>query len=743
MLSPLDGQALALQKKWFKRTLHMMRAILFILIGAIVLTLCQSTFSLAADNSPQNGLASIKAGADAPTEKDIEQPMAASRAQLQKAIATHEARKPVKLIAREMLLQKPQINDVQLSPDGRFVTYVQSRAQQNDLMLQDIDNKEATVVLADVKRLQMSWAGDSKTLWMSDELGLVLFDISRKTAKRIWKWDKKRQQKLFGVDPRATDVIVIQEKIAEQNAWQYRYLAVDRQGNSTLLMHADKPVRDLLLTENGQLAFTAAYEDTNYDTVIRHHRFSNSDTSVSKPGEIMRCKGVERCRLIGFNKANKTLFTLSFNGENHMRLRQWQASSNSWQTLHQDPSGIADVSEILWDNDKEDWFAIAYHPDHRHWYGNHDVAHQQLTELQSQLAHANFSLMISNDRKRWLVRATQANEPLERYYVYSPHSKTRRAVLEQQIPSQYLPSENLATAQPFSYRARDGMLIHAYVYLPSGKDLKKVPLIASLHGGPYNRDRDNYSPVTQLLVNRGYAVVTPNFRASTSYGQHYQMAAGGDFGNGKVLQDIIDGMDDLLTQGIGNVNQQAVIGHSFGGYASLLAVSHHPTRFRFAVASAAPIDFYWSMNWIAKNGGSALPEDGPPPALFFQQHGMPFYDRVWRENMKLESPLAQVRQLKTPIYLWAGALDDRVPLKEVTHYAAEAKRYGKSISLMIDPQSGHNPNTELNLEALIYLIEAAANIHFGGGVTPASSSLRSLMQKNLPVDDSKLREDLK
>lgn len=737
MLSPLDGQAQALQKKWFKRTLHIMRAILFILIGAIVLAFCQSTFLLAADNDP-HGPANRSIGAAAPTEKEMDQRIASSRAQLQKAIATHEASKPAKSIARDMLLQKPQISDVQLSPDGGFITYVQHRAQQNDVMLHSIDNKEATFVLADVKRLQMSWAGDSKTLWMSDEQGLALFDISRKTAKRIWKWDKKRQQKLFGVDPRAADVIVIQEKIAEQNAWQYRYLAVDRQGNSTLLMHADKPVRDLLLTENGQLAFTAAYEDTSYDAVIRHHRFSNSDTSVSKPGEIMRCKGVERCRLIGFNKANQTLLTLSFIGENHSRLQQWHASRNRWQTLHQDPSGIADVSEILWDNEKEDWFAIAYHPDRRHWYGRHNVAHQQLTELQSQLAKANLSLMISNDRQRWLVRATQANEPLERYYVYSPYSKTLHSAFEHHIPSQHIPSENLATAQPFSYRARDGMLIHAYVYLPSGKDLKKVPLIASLHGGPYNRDRDNYLPVTQLLVNRGYAVITPNFRASTGYGRAYLLAAGGDFGNGKVLQDIMDGMDDLLAQGIGDVNQQAVIGHSFGGYASLLAVSHHPTRFRFAVASAAPIDFYWGMNWIAKNGGSALPEDGPPPDLFFQQHGMPFYDQTWQENMRLESPLAQVRQLKTPIYLWAGALDDRVPLKEVTHYAAEAKRYGKSVSLMIDPQSGHNPNTELNFEAMIYLIEAAADKHFHGGLTPASPALATHIKNRWLIDENAL-----
>ena len=669
----------------------------------------------------------------------INQRLKQSRDALQIARREHSSKTAASFIARETLLQRPTVSNVQLSPDGRYLSFQHRLAQQTNLALQQTSDNQTQTVLADIKKLQTRWSGDSQTLWVADELGLIAIAMNKKTAKRLWKWDSKRHQKFIGVDTRVPAYAIIREKVADKQTWMYRYLRIDTQGKSSLLIEADKPVRDLLLTEDGALAFTATYEETSYDTVIRHHLGKETAIAGAKPKEVGRCLGVQRCRLMGYNEKTNDLFILSSFGESHLRLQHWQATNNSWQTLHRDPAGIADTSDILWDTDAQDWIAIAYHPDRRRWYGNGESTQRQLTALQAQLPDANLNLTLSKDRQQWLVQASQANWVLDRYFIYSPQSNALQEILKQENATQnVVPAEQLAKAHAFSFRARDGMMIHAYLYLPSGRPLAEVPLIASLHGGPYNRDRDDFQPITQLLVNRGYAVVTPNFRASTGYGQRYLLAAGGDFGNGKVLHDIVDALDYLIQLGIGDKDQQAVIGHSFGGYANLLAVSHHPKRFRFAVASAAPIDFYWGMNWIAKNGGSALPEDGPPPELFFQQHGIPISDRTWQKTMQRESPLALVQQLNSPIYLWAGAKDDRVPLKEVTHYAAEAKRYQKPVTLMVDPESDHGPSGEQNFEAIVYLIEAAAHKHFQGGLTPASSALATHIKNRWLVDENAL-----
>ncbi len=288
---------------------------------------------------------------------------------------------------------------------------------------------------------------------------------------------------------------------------------------------------------------------------------------------------------------------------------------------------------------------------------------------------------------------------------------------------------------PVSYRARDGMLLHGYVLLPPGIAPAKAPLVAWLHGGPIAREFDEYNGAMQLLANRGYAVFVPNFRASAGYGLNYILSAKGDVGNGRVLADIIDGMDFLLAEGVGDRRKQAVMGMSFGGYASLLAISHHPSRFRFAFAGAPPTEYGWIKQWQADND-EAIRGEGPPVSLQFTQLGFRYKDPAWREKMRRESPLALVSALRAPAYIWAGARDDRVPLKSVVHYVGAARRLGKPLTLLIDPDAGHTPGTQLGTEASLYMIELAAHRHFGGGLSPVSPELATFLRRNVRMDNA-------
>jgi len=102
--------------------------------------------------------------------------------------------------------------------------------------------------------------------------------------------------------------------------------------------------------------------------------------------------------------------------------------------------------------------------------------------------------------------------------------------------------------------------------------------------------------------------------------------------------------------------------------------------------------------------------------------------------MHRESPLAALRALQAPAYIWAGARDDRVPLKSIVHYVGEARRLGKPLSLLIDPDAGHGPESILGAEACLYLIEIAAHRHFGGGLSPVSPELRAFLRRNVRID---------
>jgi len=628
-------------------------------------------------------------------------------------------------IPRDAFLERARIVDVMPSHDGRHVAYRLRGEQRSELWVREIDGASRTRLLADVGPARIAW-GEGQSLWLADTLGLAVIDTVTAEVRRIVKWDRTRHQRWWGLDRRAPAYSMIAEKLGVEGRWRHRCLRVDRSGKTSLLLEHAQPLRDLALDDDGALAFSAVYDGTAFDTVVRRH-------TANDAREIVRCHGIEHCRLIGFEHGGDTLHLLTHRGEDTLAVVRWQARDGRLQTLHRDPARVADARDVLATPDGR-WLAVSYHADRRRWHGRDATTDAQLAALARRLPDANLSLDASIDGQRWFVRAQHATWSRDRYYAYVPANDALVPLFEDLTDASALDPKQLSPAVPLAYRASDGRTLYGYVYLPRGVSPARAPLIAMPHGGPYNRDDDDFEPLAQLLANRGCVVFLPNFRASKGHGLGYLEAAGGDFGDGRVLADIVEGLDFLLAQGIGDRTRQAIAGHSFGGYASLLAVAHHPQRFRFALGSAAPVEFVWGMQWVADNGGSALPEDGPPAALFFRQHGMPFGDVAWRERMRRESPLAHVASLATPVYLWAGARDDRVPLIEVVRYAGDARRHERPVTLLIDPEAGHSPEMPLGFEALVWMVERAASLHFGTALTPASPGLAAFVAKNLRID---------
>lgn len=653
-------------------------------------------------------------------------PVTATRTALRKAKTQAANRPRASLIPRASYLRRPEIGEVRLSPDGRRVSFLRRGEKGVDVMLQDVASGARTRIVAGLQRAETAWSGDGRRLWLADEQGLAVMESAGLGPKRVLKWDRRRSQRFWAVDARTPQYAIIHEKVAQLGAERHRYLRVDARGRTRLLLEAAWPLRNVLLDADGDLAFTAAFDGPRYETVIRQY-------TASGPRELLRCGSLEDCRLVGYNQARQTLWLLSQHDEDKLALRRWRRDSGRWETVHRDPADIADADALLWSAAREDWLAVAYHGARRRWYGNGSGTRALLTALERHLPEANLRLSATTDGRLWLVNAQQGDLARDRHYLYRPDQNRLQPLFAREDAAKSMPPPG-AAMHPVSYRARDGMLLHGYVLLPSGIAPRAAPLIAWLHGGPITRVYDRYDPGIQLLVNRGYAVFVPNFRASTGYGLRYVLSANGDVGNGRVLADIIDGLDFLLAQGIGDRDRQAVMGMSFGGYASLLALSHHPARFRFAFAGAPPTEYGWIKQWQAEHDSEALRPEGPPLSLQFPQLGFRYKDAAWRRKMHRESPLAALRALQAPAYIWAGARDDRVPLKSIVHYVGEARRLGKPLSLLIDPDAGHVPERVLGAEACFYLIEIAAHRHLGGGLSPVSPELRAFLRRNVRID---------
>ena len=646
----------------------------------------------------------------------------AQELRMAKVEAAHAARPP--LFARDVFMRRQDIVDVQLSPDGRFLSFLRRGSGGFDVLVQDITSGTQTRVMGGVSRADVSWSGDGARLWVADAQGLAVLEGDVHAARRVLKWDPRHSQRFRGVDPRAPHVAIIEEN-GRTAGTRYRYLTVNAHGKTQLLLEARQPVRNVLLDAQGQLAFVAAFEGLRYETVVR-------DYSDPRHREILRCSIVEDCELVGFNAEAGTAWLLAHEDGNLRVLRRWRRASNRWETVHRDPAGVTDADGVLWSPVRHDWIALSYHEGRRRWYGNGAQDQTLMTALQQLVPDANLQYSAANDGLTVLVHAQQADLADDRYYLYRVRQQQLFPLFARERSAERTPRG--APMVSVRYRARDGMQLHGYVMLPSGVAASTAPLIAWVHGGPITRTYDRYNAALQLLVNRGYAVFIPNFRASTGFGLQYMQAARGDVGNGRVLGDIVDGMDYLLDQGIGDPRRQGVMGLSFGGYMGLLAISHYPSRFRVAFAGAPPTDYGWIKQWQAEHDSDALRAGGPPLSVIFPALEFRFNDVAWRDTMHRASPLAMIPALQTPAYIWAGAHDDHVPLTSIVHYVTAVRRAGKAVQVIIDPDGGHVPQSDLGNEAMLYQMELAAHRHLGGGIVAPSAALAAFLRRNVRMN---------
>jgi dipeptidyl aminopeptidase/acylaminoacyl peptidase len=256
----------------------------------------------------------------------------------------------------------------------------------------------------------------------------------------------------------------------------------------------------------------------------------------------------------------------------------------------------------------------------------------------------------SRDGSRLLVGGASASNPGE-WYVYTPATRELKA-FAQMRPE--IDPALLAPVKPVEYAARDGTMIRAYLTLPPGREAKGLPLIVMPHGGPYFiRDKLAYSDEVQLLANRGYAVLQPNYRGSGGYGEAFETLGKGEIGR-RMQDDLDDAMDWAVAQGVADAKRVCLVGESYGGYAALWGVIRNPERYRCAASFAGVTEWDKQLKYD---------ED------FFTREGR----RNWRERIRgadrgfdldSVSPARQAAQLTRPVLLVHGQQDSNVPFSQ-------------------------------------------------------------------------------
>jgi dipeptidyl aminopeptidase/acylaminoacyl peptidase len=248
-----------------------------------------------------------------------------------------------------------------------------------------------------------------------------------------------------------------------------------------------------------------------------------------------------------------------------------------------------------------------------------------------------------------------------------------------------LPVAAMAPMKPVQYRSRDGLTINGYLTLPVGREPKNLACVVNPHGGPWYRDGWGYNPEVQFLANRGFCVLQMNFRGSLGYGRAFWEASFGQWGL-KMQDDITDGVQWLIAQGIADPKRVAIYGGSYGGYATLAGVTFTPDLYAAAVDYVGVSNLFTFMETMPPYWKPMLPK-------FHDMVGDPQKDA---ERLRATSPVFHADKIKTPLMVVQGARDPRVNKNESDQMVAALKERGVAVEYMLKENEGHGFRNEEN-----------------------------------------------
>ncbi|MGB0134264.1 alpha/beta hydrolase family protein, partial [Dokdonella sp.] len=306
----------------------------------------------------------------------------------------------------------------------------------------------------------------------------------------------------------------------------------------------------------------------------------------------------------------------------------------------------------------------------------------------------------SKDGKKIIVSVEGDKNP-GTYYLYDVDTKKLSLLLSQ---APWLENKPLASMEPFSFKSRDGLLLHGYLSKPPGKeDARDLPMVVYLHGGPYEvRDTWRYNRKVQALTSRGYAVLQVNFRGSGGYGYDFVKAGYGEWG-AKMQDDVTDATKWAIKQGVADPKRICTLGTSYGGYSALQAVVREPDLYQCAIGDAGVYD----LNLMRTRGDI-------PQSLY----GEAYLEKVLGKDSSVlaqRSPASQAATIKANVMLISGGEDKRVPPVHSEAMRNALTKNGAEVVWLYQPSEGHGYYKEENVTDMYEKIIAFLDQNIGPG----------------------------
>jgi dipeptidyl aminopeptidase/acylaminoacyl peptidase len=323
----------------------------------------------------------------------------------------------------------------------------------------------------------------------------------------------------------------------------------------------------------------------------------------------------------------------------------------------------------------------------------------------------------TEDDRRWTVAVDPVTGP-PAVYLYDRDADRLDLFYVSRPELEHAP---LVPMHALELRARDGLTLTAYLSLPHGSTTKgasvpdqPLPMVLLVHGGPWARDHHGYNPYHQWLANRGYAVLSVNFRGSTGFGKGFISAGDLEWG-AKMHDDLVDAIEWAMAEGVADRERIAIMGGSYGGYATLAGLTFTPELFACGVDIVGPSNLETLLQTIP-------PYWKPVVQQFHRRMGNP-ETPDGLQLLKDRSPLHKADKIVRPLLIGQGANDPRVKQAESDQIASAMKAGNIPVTYVLFPDEGHGFARPENNIAFNAITEEFLAANLGGRCEPAGETV--------------------
>ena len=499
---------------------------------------------------------------------------------------------PPELIPRSLLFGNPERTNVQVSPDGKHLAWIAPVDGVLNLWVAPIDKlDDARAITADKARgiRQYFWSYRPGTLLYLRDTGgdedfhLYTVGIDGGEPRDLTPFPKTRAY-VYGVSHKHPDAVLVGMNDRDAK-WHDLYRVDLASGQRTLVERNDDDI--------------ASYV-ADADYAVRYGERSRADggTDLLMPDgkggwtviEEVPFEDSLSTGLAGLTTDGKTLYLRESRGRNTTALVAIDTASRKKTVVFDDPR--ADLQEVLTHPDTGVVQAAASEYLREEWKAIDPSIAPDLEKLEAIGPGTASVASRSLDDRTWIVAYSAAETPVEYYRYDRGDGEGRLTRLFGSRPA--LEGKPLVPEWPQEIPSRDGKTLVSYLTLPrdadadaDGKADRPVPMVLLVHGGPWARDSYGYSGYDQWLANRGYAVLQVNYRGSTGFGKAFVNASDGQWSKA-MHDDLIDGVEWAVANGVTTKDNVAIMGGSYGGYATLVGMTVTPDVFKCGVDIVGP-----------------------------------------------------------------------------------------------------------------------------------------------------------